>query len=119
MRLFFSIVTGYLMFVVASTLLFQFSGRDPSAAPDAAFAAISIVLGMCFAFVGGFWASKCAKRRSIVAAACVGGIIAATALASLIFEARGASRWSQLAALCLMAPSAVLGGWLHRQRQPS
>ena len=111
MRLFFSIVTGYLMYLVASTLLFQFSGRDPRD-----FQVSSVVLGMCFAFLAGYWASKCANRRSLTAATWVGGLIAAVAVLSLV-QTRSDARLPQLSALCLTAPSAVLGGWLHRRLQ--
>ena len=111
MRLFFSIVTGYLMFIVASTLLVQFSGSDAHAG---GITVTRVAFGMCFAFVGGYWASKCAKRRSLTAAAWVGGLIAMGAVLSIV-QTRSDARWSQLSALCMTAPSAVAGGWLHRK----
>ena len=117
MRLFFSIVTGYLMFLVASTLLVQFSGRDPRSGFEPGFAVLSVALGMCFAFVAGFWASKCAKRRTLTAAMWLAGVIAGFAIITLPAGLRSGTHWTQLAAPFLMAPCAVLGGWFYRSRQ--
>ena len=73
----------------------------------------NIAFGMCFALLGGF-----------VAAWLTGVILSATvspleqfwtlgAAISLLNTMGKGALWSQVAALALMAPCAVLGGWLR------
>ena len=73
---------------------------------------VSVLPGAFFAFLAGYWAGKCAQRRSLVASIWVAGLIAAGATISLINEAH----WSQVAALLLMAPAALVGGHLRLQQ---
>lgn len=119
MRLFFSVVTGYLIFVFSSVLLFQFWGRDPHAPADLPFAVTSITCGVLFAFTGGYWAVKCSRRTSLAAGLWVGGLIGAIAVVSLVADDRAGANWSQLAAIFLMAPAACAGGWFNLSRQHS
>jgi hypothetical protein len=116
MRLFFSVLTGYLFFAICSALLFQFWGRDPHAPVDLAFGLASTGCGVLFALAGGYWAVKCSQRDSLAAGLWVGGLIGAGAMASLIADFHGAI-WSQLAAMLLMAPAACAGGWLNLRKR--
>ena len=59
--------------------------------------------------------SRIARRAYNLAGIAVGSIIALGALVSLALSPAGAI-WSQLAALVLMAPAAVTGGLVARQR---
>ena len=119
MRLFLSVMTGYLIFLISSTLLFQLWGRDPHAAPDLVFAITSVICGILFAFLAGFWAVKCSRPTTMAAAYWVSGLISASALLSLMSEWRTGTIWSQLSALLLMAPAVIAGGWISRRRQYS
>ena len=83
------IVVGYLIFAAAAVLI--------------------------FAFGGGYIAARVARRADNLAGIAVGSIIALGALVSLASSPTGAI-WSQLAALLLMAPAAVVGGLVARQR---
>jgi hypothetical protein len=101
---------GYAVFAVSAVLLFQATGRDPHSPQDATFTAIAIVYGVAFAAVGGLIAALVAGRRPILHAAIVSAILASGALASLLSHPGAGAIWSQLAAIVLMAPSALLGG---------
>jgi hypothetical protein len=100
------VIVGYLIFGVSAVLLFVLSGRQPA---SQAFMIGSIVYGMVFAFIGGWVAATLAKRRG-GAALWVGIVIAVGAVISLLASPAGGAIWSQVSALVLMAPSAVLAG---------
>ena len=65
-----------------------------------------------------YWASKCAQRPTLIASIWVAGIIAAGATISLIAEFGSGSHYTQLSALLLMAPAALLGGLIYRRFEP-
>jgi hypothetical protein len=112
MRVFFAVVTGYLIFGISAALLFQFSGQDPHAVPSLGFAILSVLWGIVFALIGGYVAVVCARRDSMLAGVWVSGLLAVLAAVSLFAQWGAGSIWSQLAALLLMAPAASLGGWI-------
>ena len=114
MKVVFAVVTGYLIFAVSSTLLYQLTGHDPRSAPSAGFEVVSVVWGMGFAALGGYVAERGAQREVIPSVA-VGCLIAAGALISLIM---GAAARTELATLLLMAPAACAGG-LAMRRKPN
>lgn len=81
------------------------------------FMALSTLGGMVFAGIGGFVASAIAGRRPIAHALATALLLALGATASLVqtLDQRGAV-WSQVAALALIAPCAIVGGWLSSRR---
>jgi hypothetical protein len=109
------IAAGYLVFAGSAALLFQLSGQEPHAPSSAAFKIGSVVWGCVFALVAGFLTGHIAGRRPSVHAGVVALLIAAGALVSLVLAPGDGARWSQLAALLLMAPCAWVGGALARR----
>jgi hypothetical protein len=113
-----AVVLGYLVFAVSAGLLFPILGADPHAPQRPGLIAGSVVYGMAFAFVGGLAAIRLAPRRPGLHAALVSLLIAAGAAASLLASPANDAKWSQRAALLLMAPSALLAGRLSTRRAP-
>ncbi len=109
-----AVAAGYLVFAGSAALLFQLSGQAPHAAATQAFKIGSIVWGCVFALIAGFLTAHIAGRRPSTHAAVVGAIIAVGALLSMVLTPPGTARWSQIAALLLMAPCAWLGGAVAR-----
>jgi hypothetical protein len=101
---------GYVVFALSAVVLFRATGRDPHTQQDALFTAIAIVYGMAFAAAGGLISALIAGRRPVLHAAIVGAILALGAFASLVSRPGAGAIWSQLAAIVLMAPSALVGG---------
>jgi len=73
----------------------------------------SIAFGLAFALLGGYVAAWLAQRRPVAHSAGVAALVAIGALVSLVSTLGNGAVWSQVAALMLMAPCAVLGGWLR------
>ncbi|RYE02062.1 MAG: hypothetical protein EOP50_00950 [Sphingobacteriales bacterium] len=80
--------------------------------------AASILVGAIAAALGGYVAGLLGGSRPVLHGALVATILATGALVSLLSTVGHGAIWSQIAALVIMAPSAVLGGWL-RARQSS
>jgi ABC-type nickel/cobalt efflux system permease component RcnA len=74
------------------------------------FMVVAVIIGMVGAFAGGYVSTVIDRRAGLFVAV----IIALVAIASLI-ASRGASPWTQVAALVLLAPSAMLGFWKRRR----
>ena len=111
-----AVVVGYLIFAVSAVAFLQLSGQPPHETAPLGLILGSIVFGIVFALLGGYVAALLARRRPLAHALAVAAIIALGATVSLIATLGKGAIWSQIAALVLMAPSAVLGGWL-RARQ--
>ncbi len=106
------VVLGYVVFAGSAALLFQLSGQGPHAAASAGFMVLTVVYGVGFAALGGWLAARLAGAHPVGHAAAVAALIAAGAIASLLFA--GASHtWSMWSTLVLRAPSALLGGVLR------
>jgi hypothetical protein len=103
-----AVAAGYLVFGSSAALLFQMSGQPPHEQAAAGFKIVSIVWGGVFALVAGWLTARVAARRPATHAAVLAGVIALGAGISLL-TAPGA-KWSQVAALAVMAPCAWLGG---------
>jgi hypothetical protein len=116
MRVFLGVVTGYMIFVVSTVLLFQFTQQDPHGTPSLAFAIGSVLWGMAFAGMGGFMAARIGHGNSLLPGLLVGAIIAAGAVLSLM-KSHHEPIWTELSALLLMAPAAFSGGLLNRRMQ--
>jgi putative membrane protein (TIGR04086 family) len=114
LRIVAGVVVGYVVFAVLAVALFVLTGRDAHAAQDLSFMVLSTVYGMGCAFLGGYVAGRIAGRREGVAGAVVATFIALGALASIPSVPKGTFPWSQICALVLMAPCALLGGMVRR-----
>ena len=111
-----AVAAGYFVFAASAVLLFQLSGRDPHTEAALAFKAATVVWGCVFAMVGGWLAAHVSVRRPVAHAAVVALVMALGAAASMLADAGGA-RWTQVAALLVMAPCAWLGGVLAARRR--
>ena len=107
-----AVIVSYLIFAITGVALFAMRGKDPHLPPGLAFALSSITCGTAAACAAGYSAALIARRRPILHAAIVAGIVAAGAASSIIAQP-STSHWSQIAALCVMAPAAIVGGWLR------
>src|SRR5262245_40826968 len=111
-----AIMAGYFVFAVSAGLLFSLSGRDPHDSVPAWFLVTSILYGCLFAALGGYLAALIARRKVIQHAAALTIVIGAGALVSILSRPGAGAIWSQLAALLLMAPSAMVGGYICHQQ---
>jgi hypothetical protein len=103
------IAAGYLIFGGSAALLFQMSGQPPHDAASLGFKIASILWGAVFALVAGWLTARIAARRPATHAAALAAVIALGAVISLAAGPAGA-KWSQIAALVVMAPCAWIGG---------
>ena len=109
-----AVFIGYVLFAGPSFAIFRVTGQDPHAPAAFSFMALSALGGMFFAAIGGFVAGAIAGRRPIAHGFATALLLAAGATASLVSTLdHGGAIWSQVAALVLMAPSAVAGGLLR------
>lgn len=113
------VIAGYFVFVVSTLALFRLSGRDPHEEQGLAFLAFSIAFGMAAACAGGFLAGVIAGRSPRVHGAAAAIVLASGAIASILAQPGGGSRWSQLSAIFLMAPAAYVGGLMGIGQQRS
>jgi hypothetical protein len=109
------VVVGYLIFAVPAALLFQLSGKNPHGVVSAPFMMFTILYGMAFAALGG-WVAEKIGRKPWRPAVTLAVVIAVGASVSILTTPSTESRWSQLSALILMAPSALIGGWWATRR---
>jgi hypothetical protein len=118
------VFVGYLIFALSAVLLFQLSGQKPHGVVSSQFMMLSIVYGMVFAALGGFVAERIAWRPSLKGgdghvfktAIALAVVIAVGAIVSVLTTPSTEARWSQWSAVILMAPSALIGGWLAARR---
>ena len=111
-----AVIVGCLIFALSAFAFFQISGQAPHQVAPVPIMIGSIAFGMVFALLGGFVAAWLARRRPLAHGVAVAAILALGAAISLLSTLGKGEVWSQVAALALMAPCAVLGGWL-RMRQ--
>ena len=111
------LIAGYLLFAAAAVALFAGTGRDAHAAAPLWFMVLSTLYGMAFAAAGGYLTALIARRAETVHGIVLAVVIAAGAVISVFTRTVGATVWSQLAALILMAPCAALGGQLRRRQR--
>lgn len=110
-----AVVVGYLLFAASAFALFRISGHDPHAPANASFMGLSILCGMLFAAVAGFVAAWLAGRLEFEHSLAVAALIAAGGAASLL-ASPGHALWTQISAVLVMAPMAMVGGYArHRQ----
>jgi hypothetical protein len=111
-----AVIAGYVVFALSAILLFRLSGRDPHAPAEIGFVLVTVVYGMLFATLAGFLAALLGRRFEMEHALAVASLIAALGAASLLASVKSGAIWTQLAAILIIAPCAMLGGYL-RQRQ--
>jgi len=108
-----AVFLGYVVFAASAFLLFRLSGHAPHAVASSPFMLLSIAWGIAFAIAGGYVAGALAGRQPLAHGVAVAALIAVGAGISLASTLGHGAVWSQVGALTLMAPSAVLGGWLR------
>ena len=106
-----AVILGYAVFAISSGAIFLLSGHPAHATASVAFMLMTIVAGIVFAAVGGYVAGWLAGRRPVAHAVAMGVLLAVGAAVSLVMTLGHGAVWTQVAALLLMAPSAVIGGW--------
>src|SRR5262245_7812936 len=105
-----AVLLGYAVFAASAFAVFRLSGHNPHAPASVPFMLGTIASGVVFATAGGYVAGWLAGRRPLVHAVALAVVILAGAAASLASTLGHGAVWSQVAALALMAPAAVLGG---------
>jgi hypothetical protein len=108
-----AVLLGYVLFAVCSFATFRLLGHAPHAPASLRFMAATTVAGVVFAIAGGYLAGWIAGRRPVVHAVVMAAVLAVGAAASLVATLGNGAIWSQVAALILMTPAAVYGGWLR------
>ena len=108
-----AVIVGYAVFAASAFAVFRLSGHAAHAPASGPFMLLTIACGVAFAALGGYLAGWLAGRRPLAHAVAMAVLLAAGATASLVSTLGHGAIWSQLAALAVMAPSAVLGGWLR------
>lgn len=111
-----AVVVGYLIFALSAVAFFQISGQPPHQAAPMPIMLGSIAVGMIFALLGGYVAARLARRRPFAHGVAVAAVLALGAAISLLNTLGKGAIWSQVAALVLMTPCAVLGGWLRSRK---
>lgn len=104
---------GYVLFAGLSVALFALSHRDPHATQEGVFIAFSLVYGAVSALLAGYLAGVIGGGNPVRHARTLALAIAAVAIVSLLARPGAGSPWSQIAALALFAPLALVGGWLR------
>jgi hypothetical protein len=110
-----AVLIGYIVFAASAYAVFRLSGQAPHAAASVPFMLGTIASGVLFALVGGYIAGWIAGRRPLAHGVAMAALLALGAAASLASTLGHGAVWTQVAALTLMAPSAVLGGWMRAQ----
>jgi len=111
-----SVVTGYALFAVSAFLVFNLSGQPPHQAAPLWFMVVSTILGMFFAFLGGYVSGLLAGTKPLGHAIGVASILFIGATISLAITFGKGAVWSQVTAIILVAPSAIFGGWVKSRR---
>ena len=111
-----AVISGYLVIALSAFLFFALSGQAPHAKASPSMMTLSILVGVIAAFAGGFLAARLAGRKPLAHGVAVAVVLAIGASVSLASTLGHGAIWSQVSALLLMAPVAVLGGWARARR---
>jgi hypothetical protein len=113
-----AVLMGYLLFALTAEALFLLSGRDPHAPATVTFMIVTILYGVFFSILGGYIAALVGGvgKYEIEHAFAVATLIAAIGAASLMAESPSESKWTQLSAVLIIAPAAIVGGYLRRRQ---
>ena len=99
-------ILGYAIFAAPAALMFNLMGWDPHAPASVTVIVASTVVGIIAAALGGWLAARIGRARW--PGAVVAALIAIGALVSLASRPGGGAVWSQLVALLLLEPAALL-----------
>jgi hypothetical protein len=111
-----AIITGYMIFAGSAVALFALSRQDPHVTAPPRFLIFSVLYGIFFALLAGYVTALIAKVDDLRYVLLLAAIIAAGALFSLLARPGAGAIWSQVSALLLMAPAALVGGHLRLQQ---
>ena len=111
-----AVLIGYLLFAISGAAWFRLSGLDPHSVASPLFILGSILYGVFFSAIGGYVAATLGKRFPTEHSLAVATLIAALGAASLLAEAGKGAVWTQLSVLLIIAPAAMLGGYLRRRQ---
>ena len=111
-----AIIVGYVVFAGSAVALFAFSRQDPHSRAPLKFLLLSILYGVLFALLSGYVTALLAKVHDLRYVLLLSAIIAAGALFSLLARPGAGAIWSEVSALLLMAPAALVGGHLRLQQ---
>jgi hypothetical protein len=117
MRSALAVVAGYLIFAVCSFALFRVAGQDPHAAASFRFEAFTIVCGIIFAGIGGYVTGRLAPQKPLLHGVVLAAVMALLAAGSMLSVRESGSRWTQISAIFLMAPAAVVSSAAGRGRR--
>jgi hypothetical protein len=110
------IIVGYFIFVVSAVLLFAGSGINPHAEAPLWFMVLASLYGTLFSALGGYAAALIAGRKALLHSGILTLVIISGAVVSLASSYGKEAVWSQLTAIVLMAPSALLGGYIRSKQ---
>lgn len=110
-----SVLVGYFIFVVTSLALFRIAGQNPHNDPSITFVILTILYGVIFSFVAGLVTQLIAKTTDLKTIYGLAFIIAGFATFSF-FKSEG-SHWTQLLAIFIFAPTAILGGLFYNHQK--
>ena len=113
-----AVIVGYVIFAALAAALFALSHRDPHVPQDWLFTVFSIVYGILAAALAGYVAGSVGRDRPLSHARTLAVAIATVAIVSLFARPGGGAVWTQLSAIFLFAPCALLGGWLRSLKRP-
>jgi len=114
-----AVAAGFLIFAGGLLLLFSVSGYEPHHRPSLPFVALGTVYGVFLAAVGGFVAAWLAKAQRFQHAFAVAFLIAVGGAAAILGRPDRDALWTHLVAFLVMAPMAMVGGYIRLRRMHS
>lgn len=108
-----AVIAGYLIFGISSLLFFRVNEIDPHGIAGPATIAAVIVFGMVAALVAGIITKLIASGRRRLANLGLGVVIAAFAFVSMLMSS--GEHYTQVAAIILFAPIAIIAGYLGKR----
>jgi xanthine/uracil permease len=106
-------LVGYLISCVSSVLFFVVGHIPPEKAASTAITWVTAIYGIVFAILASVVGASFSRRHALGIGAAIGGTIAAVAFWSDSVTPDHA-HWTQLIAIFLMAPAAILGSLFRR-----
>ena len=111
-----AVIAGYLVFGIAAGILFAIVKQDPHSVASTAYMVGTTAYGAVFAALGGYLTASLAPRLPMAHVAVLAGIIAGGAVVSILTRASDEAMWSQVAAIVVIAPAVLIGGWMKARR---
>jgi hypothetical protein len=117
MRALLAVVAGYLIFAGSAVLFFHLLNVDPHSPAAVGFEALTVVYGLAFALLAGFVTGNIGRRADRRCGTVLSIVIALGATVSMIARPGAGALWTQMAALLLFAPAALVGDWMRQRFQ--